>query len=456
MDDIDGIRERIKNPDPDEEEIDPEEFAADRENMLEASKIMRRHRTGSKGWSDTRHHTILQRLIILSWGGQKYDVSEMHGTTLTAALEDKEAAGAIVDWIHETYDNEETNRDRRNALRVFGKVIANDDPTDKDAAPPPSIDWIPSTTPDTYDPAPNPAHMITWEEAQAMANHPGTNSRDAALIVIAWDAGPRSGELQALTLGDVTDHELGRSIRIRDGKTGTRDVTITNAVPHLQQWLNSHPATDENGTPEDPDAPLWSKLKKPEEISYRMFRNAFIEAAERIDLQKPNDPTNFRKSSASALASQGVPQAHLEDRYGWERGSDAAARYIRVFGGEADRALAEARGMDIDIEEPDPTGPTQCIRCGELIERDSENCYNCGAIQDRVKAQQAIATGGGEALSAVEGVVREELENMLIRGDHDTALKLSSEIEEMVQTSIESEVEQAIQKSLEERGLSQT
>jgi hypothetical protein len=45
---------------------------------------------------------------------------------------------------------------------------------------------------------------------------------------------------------------------------------------------------------------------------------------------------------------------------------------------------------------------------------------------------------------------------LLLRGEHDTALKLSTEIEEMVQASIEGEIEQAIEEGLEERGLSQT
>lgn len=450
MDDIERIRDRIRNPDPDEEGIDPEDYAADREHLLEMSRIMRRHRTGTRGWSDTRHYTVLQRLVIISWGGKKYDVENMHGTTLNAALEDKEAAGKIVDWIHATYDNEETNRDLRSALRVFGKVLTNEDPTAKDASPPPSLEWIPSTTSGTYDPAPTPANMITWEEAKRMATHPETNTRDAALIAVAWDAGPRSGELHDLTLGDVTDHELGKSLRIRDGKTGTRDVTITNAVPYLQQWLNIHPATDANGGGGDPEAPLWSKLKTVDDISYRMFRDTFKNAADRIELQKPNEPTNFRKSSASALASKGVPQAHLEDRYGWERGSDSAARYIRVFGGDADRALAEARGMDVEIEEPDPTGPTRCIRCREFIERDAETCYNCGAIQDGVQAQEAFTFNSGQGLSTVQGVVRKELEEMIDDGDVDTALGLSNELEDLVEAKIQHEIDTAIQESLEE------
>lgn len=35
------------------------------------------------------------------------------------------------------------------------------------------------------------------------------NSRDEALITVAWDAGPRTGELLYLTVGDGIDHKHG-------------------------------------------------------------------------------------------------------------------------------------------------------------------------------------------------------------------------------------------------------
>lgn len=149
--------------------------------------------------------------------------------------------------------------------------------------------------------------MITWPETREMCEHPETNARDAALLAVAWDAGPCSGELEDLCVRDVSDHDVGLKLHV-DGKTGERDVTLTNAVPYIRQWLNVHPA------PDDDNAPLWSKLKKAEEISYRMYRKIFINAAERVGLEKPNKPANFRKSSASALASKGVSQAHLEKR----------------------------------------------------------------------------------------------------------------------------------------------
>lgn len=390
--DVEKQRERIREADQITEET--------REALLDASKVMGRHKST---WGHNRHESVLKRLIMMAWGGTKYDPPE---PSLVDALEDKEATGEIVEWIHARYENEETNRDMRGALRALGKVLTNEDPSHKDATPPPSIDWVPATLPSNYDPVPNPANMITWPETREMCEHPETPARDAALLAVAWDAGPRSGELEELTVGDVSDHDLGKIIRV-DGKTGQRDVTITNAVPYVRQWLNNHPA------PEDPGAPLWSKLKRPEGISYRMYRKIFIKAAERVGLEKPNDPTNFRKSSASALASKGVSQAHLEKRYGWKRGSDAASRYIRVFGEDADRELAQARGMDVEFEEPDPEGPTDCKRCGVLIDHDADKCDNCGFIQDRELAQETVPTSGPDLGSMIREAVKEEVGEIL-------------------------------------------
>lgn len=398
FEDVEKQRERIRNVEGIDEDT--------REAMLEASKVMGRYRSK---WGYDRHESILKRLIMLAWGGEKYD--DPPDACLADALEDKDATGEIVEWIHDHYENEETNRDMRGTLRTFGKVLTNDDPTDKEAAPPPSIDWVPATLPSNYDPVPNPASMITWTEAREQAEHPATNARDAAAVALAWDAGPRSGELEDLTIGDISDHDLGKLVHV-DGKTGMRDVTITNAVPYVRKWLNEHPGTDASGHPEDSDYPLWSKLDEPEEISYRMYRDMFKNAARRVGLDKPNDPTNYRKSSASALASKGVSQAHLEKRYGWKRGSDAAARYIRVFGEDADRELAKARGMDVEFNEPEPDGPTDCKRCGVLIDREAVKCDNCGFIQDRKLAVESTTVEGTNMERMVRGAVRETIAEM--------------------------------------------
>ena len=58
---------------------------------------------------------------------------------LGAALEEKVAAEDLVRWINRNYENEETNRDYRVALRVFGRRatdVEGKDPPDSPPVPP--------------------------------------------------------------------------------------------------------------------------------------------------------------------------------------------------------------------------------------------------------------------------------------------------------------------------------
>jgi len=77
---------------------------------------------------------------------------------LAETLDDKRAAEDIVRWIHDTYDNEESNRDYRVALRMFGKHVSDGDEI------PDSIAWVSATTSKDYNPMPNPAKMLWWDE----------------------------------------------------------------------------------------------------------------------------------------------------------------------------------------------------------------------------------------------------------------------------------------------------
>jgi len=294
---------------------------------------------------------------------------------LADVLKDREASKDIVRWINREYQNEYTNHDYRTALRVFAKRV-----TDEEGIPA-SVEWVPSGTSNSHDPVPNPADMLEWEADVKSMIDAARNPRDKALIAVAFDSGARNGELQKLTVGDVNDHEYGLQILV-DGKKGQRSVTLIPSVPYLNRWLSDHPA------PDDPDAPLWSKLSKPEEISYRMFNNAFKNAGKRAGVTKPVTPTNFRKSNATWLARQGMPQAFIEDRQGRARGSEATAHYVARFGGESDSQYAQLHGLEVEEEDDGPTGPVECPRCGRDTPREEPVCMWCsqaldhGAVED--------------------------------------------------------------------------
>lgn len=348
--------------------------------------------TGERGGSDEARELLLEfddqmALLKSDYGAQRREKLLRHLTIvseevggLADALDDREAAEEIVRWINREYTNEETNKDYRIALRVFAKRVT--DGTDV----PESIDWVPSTTSRDYDPSPDPAEMLDWEDDVRPMLDATLNARDAALIAVAWDAGPRGDELLDLRVGDVTDHKHGLQITV-DGRRGQRTITLITAVPYLNRWLQDHPRGD------DDTAPLWCGLQSGDEVSYQMKRKAVREAAKRAEVTKPVTFTNFRKSSASYLASQGVNQAVLEAHHGWVTGSKAAARYISVFGEASDRELARAHGLDVEEDEPDPIAAVACPRCDKETPRHEEFCMWChqaidhGAVDDLEETQ---------------------------------------------------------------------
>ena len=352
---IDTLRERIETS----EGIDE----ADRELLIAFSD---RLDLLAQTYSDHRHEKLLRHCTILA--------ENLDGGTLVASLEDRQVAEGVVGWINRNYENEETNRDYRSAFRVFAKRVAGED-----GECPPAVDWVPTGTSSDYDPTPDPREMLRWDEHIEPMLDETYNARDAAMIALQFDAGFRGGEFKELAVGDIQDHKHGLQVTV-EGKQGRRSVMLIPSVPYVARWLDDHPDR------EDPDAPLWSKLHKPEPISDQMVSKAIREAAERAGVRKPVTLTNFRKSSAAFLASRNLNQAHIEDHHGWVRGSKAAARYISVFGEDSDREIARIHGVDVSDDEPESIAPIECWRCENENPRAARFCSRCGQALDHQAA----------------------------------------------------------------------
>jgi len=341
-------------------------------------------------YTDLRHLKLLRHVTIIA--------ESLPDETLADALDSRDAAEDIVAWVNRTYSNEETNRDYRSALRVFGKRVTDGDDW------PDSISWVPTSTSSDYDPTPDPREMLRWEDDIQPMLDAAPNSRARALIALQFDAGLRGGELKSLRIGDLQSHKHGLQVTV-DGKQGQRTLLLIPAVPHVNNWLADHPARD------DSDAPLWSHLRSPQSISDRMLYDIFESAADDAGVDKPVTPTNFRKSSAAFLASRNLNQAHIEDHHGWVRGSDACARYIAVFGSDTDRELARLHGRDVSEDEPDRIDPLDCPTCGHANDRTDSFCSRCGQVLDPGTAAE------------VE-VVDENIQRQLAALDPDDAEKL--------------------------------
>lgn len=369
----------------------------DRDVLLEFSRQLDLLRSE---YSDYRHEKLLRHCTRMA--------ENIGG--LAAALDDRDAAESILNWINREYDNENTNLDYRLALRAFGKrTLKRDDVPD-------ALAWIPTGTSNSHDPSPDRAEMLEWDEVKTMIDQGARNARDRALIAVAFDVGPRGMELYEMRVGDVLDHELGLQLAI-DGKTGERQPTLIPSVPYLQKWLGEHPYRD------DPTAPLWSKFNEPEQASYHTFLEYFKKSAERVGLEKPVTPTNFRKSNATWLARQGANAALIEDRQGRNRGSQAVAHYVARFGPDNEAAqYAQLHGVEVDTDEPDDIGPVTCPRCDKETPQDEAFCVWCN---------QALDPGAVERIQAKQSDHRFEL--LEIAKEHPEFLDRVEEMTELVE-----------------------
>lgn len=352
-------------------DVDVDEAIPEADRALLRTVSNRIRLMGRAQFSDHRHEFYLRRgtVIARNCGG------------LADAIDDRDVAERIVGWINATYDSPETNKDYRVTLRNLGKLATEGDDI------PDALAWVPAGYPDNHDPAPKPEEMYRLDEHIRPMLDACNNSRDRALIALAWDVGPRAGELFNLTVDRFTDHKYGMQVTLREGKQGTRSPVLIFAEPRVRQWLEDHP--EERGT----DAPLWTRTTTcAGGLSNNRVRDIFKERAEAAAMTPPSKatPTRMRKSSASFLASEGVSQAHLEAHHGWKTGSDKAARYISVFGEQNDREIARAHGMDVSADESEPIAPIPCPRCGQRTPREHGVCIHCNRALDH-ETNQVLA-----------------------------------------------------------------
>ena len=406
---IENLQKRIKkrsglSDEPPEEDA-PTISEDDAEALLEFSRQLD---LLSSKYTDYRHLKLLRHCVIMA--------EQVGG--LARALEDRDTAEEIVVWINRERAtpeySEETNQDYRVALRVFGKrtlKMADDEVPD-------SLDWVPSGTSNSYDPTPNRADMLEWEEAKEMAVEGTTNHRDKALITVSHELGPRGEEMHKVRMSQVNDADHGMQI-ILNGKQGEHSVTLINSVPYLQQWLSEHPA------PDDDEAYLWCNIDNPyDNASYQTFLERFKRAGRKVDIDKPVTPTNFRKSNTYWLAKQGTSESLINSRQGRKKTSDHARRYLAAFGPENENnQYAELQGLDVETGKTEDRTRLTCPRCEKETPRDEPFCVWC---------HQALEPDAVEDLEEKESEKRREL--LRIAKENPELLETVEELEPLIET----------------------
>lgn len=204
------------------------------------------------------------------------------------------------------------------------------------------------------------------------------NPRDKALIQVLWESGTRIGELLTLLVKDVEPMNNGDALKLHlhESKTEVRSIAIVKSAPALINWMESHSKRDNK------NAPLWCNLTKNNSpMTYNGVKKILRYLKRRSGLDKPINPHNFRKSSASYW-SRYLSDQEMKKRFGWTPDSKQLQTYCHLDEEKINEKILKLEGVieatsDDERQEDENLKPQLCKWCNRLNPAGQEYCVLC-------------------------------------------------------------------------------
>ena len=300
----------------------------------------------------------------------------------------------LVGSINSSEWSPNTKSDAKKILKRFYKFVRTGN-ADKTTPYPADVAWINTDIKKNEQREPE---VLTEDEVKRLISA-ATSTRAKAFIAVIAEGGFRVAEMLSSSVKDVLFDENGARLTVR-GKTGQRTVRLITSVPLLGFYLQEHPRKGE------PDAPLWYKFEKREDVGplkYRDARGDIWKASKLAKISKKVHPHLFRHSAATRDSTYGLNERMLEIKYGWSKGSRMAARYTHI----QDVQVVDSHLLGIyagkQIEAPKPTLVTSdCPRCNEKNTPGMSYCGKCGCPLNK----QELAKAGVE-IEELKAKIRE-------------------------------------------------
>ncbi|RLI85019.1 MAG: hypothetical protein DRO76_06030 [Candidatus Altiarchaeales archaeon] len=236
---------------------------------------------------------------------------------------------------------------------------------------PKETDWIKPPKPEA--PRLRPDEILTWEDIVKLSKA-SMNSRDLAFPQVLWETGARIEELLTLELRDIERVNNGMALKLhfRKSKTEIRSPIIVRSAPALLNWIEKHPLREYK------TAPLWVKIKRRDKpMDYSTARKILKDLKRRSGLDKPVNPHNFRKSSAS-FYSHYLSPAELKNRYGWRQSSKMLDIYCFPDEERVNGRILEFEGIkERKAKENAKMKPKKCVWCGKINPVGVDYCVLC-------------------------------------------------------------------------------
>ncbi len=245
--------------------------------------------------------------------------------------------------------------------------------------------------------------LLTPDEIKKML---GTSQspRESALISILSESACRISEALNLNINDLSKTDYGFKMRIRDGKTGARDIALISSVPHIKQWLNIHPLRN------DADAPLFVNLgtrNHYERMTRWGARKVIRTIAKNAGIKRRVHPHLFRHTTLTNLASDGMQESILRKLAGWAGSSEMPAVYIHVGNKDVEDAQLARHGKAVAQKHLSDSPLTkECPNCHKEMPIEAQYCDNCSKHQELTPVVKRLLEEHQQVLSAQEDFKR--------------------------------------------------
>jgi integrase len=342
---------------------------------------------------------------------------------------DREDVDALLfEYKHNREMAKGTLRNYRKAFRKFFRYH------DRDWAENIEIGAIPEREVDTD-------KTLTEDEINRLresVDHP----RNKALLEMLLDTGLRISAVGTLRVQDIDLNGRAGTVTLnqdavgRKGASGKRPLTWSK--PYVANWLDVHPRSD------DPDAPLFHRLTKPNggwdddedgALHYYSLQKILKKIAEDAGVSRDKvNPHNFRKTAISQWIRQGFSEQEIKHRATWVKDSRQFETYSQVTDEEMNQQILSQYGL-AEEEENERNRPNldDCPQCQTTLRGDPRFCPGCGlalsqrAAHDLEQAEDDIFDDIAEATDSEEVEMLRDLRQLV--NEHpeavDTALQHS-------------------------------
>lgn len=233
--------------------------------------------------------------------------------------------------------------------------------------------------------------MLSFDEVKSIVDY-SKNFRDRAFIMTLYESGCRINEFICLKFKDVVFDKYGVKLNVTNSKTYNRAPRLVLSTPYLAKWIELHPTKQKEDF-------LWLSIKKinADNINKRIpdaqkkpriawitkeyFQKVIKKNAKNLNIEKPVNFHNFRKSRASYL-SNFLTDQEIKKYMGWSRNSRMASIYIHMDSKKLDLSVLRMNNIQTEQELNCKIEPNLCRNCHVVNETSNRFCSNCGLSLD--------------------------------------------------------------------------